>query len=99
MAIDKGSGKILWSRNNPRGIGTAPSLYKGILVIGEMNGTLRFLDPHSGDLLGEFAPGRGVTSKAAVDGKNGEIYFMSADANLFALRVDWKRFSKDWPWQ
>ena len=99
MALDKGSGKVLWSRENPHGIGTAPVMYKGTLVVGEMDGTLRFLDARTGEFLNEFAPGRGVTSKASLDPKRGEIYFMSAEANLFALQVNWRRFAKDWPWE
>src|SRR3712207_7702884 len=54
--------------------------------VGEMSGALRFLDARSGELLGEFAPGRGVTSKATVDSLKGEVYFMSHDANLYALQ-------------
>ncbi len=99
MAVDKASGKILWSKDNPNGIGTAPVLYKNVVVIGEMSGALRFLDARSGDLLGDFAPGRGVTSRATIDPKKGEIYFMSHDANLFALRVSWRRHTRDWPWE
>jgi outer membrane protein assembly factor BamB len=99
IALDKGSGKILWSRDNPRGIATAPILYKGVLVVGEMDGALRFLDARSGDLLDEFAPGRGVTSRSTVDPTSGEVYFMSADANLFALKVAWKKHAKEWPWE
>ncbi len=99
MALDKGSGKVIWSKENPRGIATAPMLYKGVLMVGEMEGALRFLDARTGELLSEFAPGRGVTSKAAVDANNGEVYFMSTDANLFALQVNWKKHAKDWPWE
>jgi len=99
MALDKGSGKVLWSRDNPRGIATAPSLYKGVVMVGEMEGALRFLDARTGDFLAEFAPGRGVTSRVTVDSNNGELYFMSTDANLFALRANWKKYAKDWPWE
>ncbi len=99
MALDKGSGKILWSKDNPRGIGTAPVILKGVVVVGEMSGALRFLDSRTGDPLGNFDPGRGVTSRAGIDATKGELYFMSHDANLYALRLDWKRFAKDWPWE
>ncbi len=99
MALDKGSGKVIWSKDNPRGIATGPVLYKGVLMVGEMEGALRFLDARTGDFLSEFAPGRGVTSRATLDPITGEIYFMSTDANLFALRASWKRFAKDWPWE
>ncbi len=99
MALDKGSGKILWSKDNPRGIATAPVLMKGVVIVGEMLGALRFLDSRTGEELNSFEPGRGVTSRATLDPKKGEIYFMSHDANLFALRMNWKRFAKDWPWE
>jgi outer membrane protein assembly factor BamB len=99
MALDKGSGKILWSKDNPRGMATAPTLYKGVLMVGEMEGALRFYDARSGEFLSEFEPGRGVTSKASVDPATGEVYFMSTDANLFALKVSWKRFAKEWAWE
>lgn len=99
MALDKTSGKILWSKDNRGGIATAPVLYRNVLIVGEMDGALRFLDARNGEQLGEFAPGRGVTSKVAVDQKKGEVYFMSHDANLFALRVNWRKGARDWPWE
>ena len=99
MAIDKVSGKTLWSRANPHGISTAPVAYKNTLLTGEMDGNLRVLDQRTGDLLGEFPPGRGVTSRATADPRRNEVYFMSADANLYALRIGWRRFARDWPWE
>jgi outer membrane protein assembly factor BamB len=99
IAADKASGKILWSKENPAGIGTAPVLYRNVVIVGEMDGALRFLDMRNGDLLGDFAPGRGVTSRATVDPKKGEVYFMSHDANLFALKVSWRKHVRDWPWE
>ncbi len=99
MSVDKASGKILWSKENPRGIGTAPVLFKNVVIVGEMSGALRFLDTRNGELLGEFAPGRGVTSRATVEPKKGEVYFMSHDANLYALKVSWRKHVRDWPWE
>lgn len=99
MAIDKNSGKVLWSHVNPKGISTAPTLFKGVIMVGEYGGALRFLDIRTGDFLAEFAPGRGVTSRATVDRDRGEVYFMSADANLFALNMTWKRKGVGWPWE
>jgi outer membrane protein assembly factor BamB len=98
-ALDKVSGKVLWSRDNPKGIATAPVIYKGTVVVGEFSGSLRFYDARTGESLSEFAPGRGVTSKATVDANKGEVYFVSHDANIYALRVNWKRFAKEWPWE
>lgn len=99
MALDKASGRVLWTRVNPKGIAMGPVMYKGVLIVGEMSGALRFIDARSGDLLGQFEPGRGVTSRPAVDTSNNEVYFVSTDANVFALRAKWQRFAKDWPWE
>ncbi len=99
MAIDKQSGKIVWSKDNPQGIGTAPTLFKSVLMVGELNGALRFIDARSGDSLGNFQPGRGVTSRPTIDPKKGEVYFISSDANIFALRIGWRRFGREWPWE
>ena len=98
-ALDKGSSKVLWSKDNPKGIATGPVIFRGTVVVGELSGALRFYDMRTGDPLAEFAPGRGVTSRATVDAKKSEVYFLSHDANLFALKVDWKRFAKEWPWE
>ena len=98
-AVDKSSGKILWGRENPRGIATGPVLFKGTVAVGEFSGALRFYDARTGDYLTEFEPGRGVTSRVSVDGKRGEVYFISHDANIYALSVNWKRFAREWPWQ
>lgn len=97
-AADKVSGKILWSRENPRGIATGPILFKGTVAVGEFSGALRFYDARSGDYLTEFEPGRGVTSRVAIDAKKGEVYFISHDANMYALSVNWKHTAKEWPW-
>ena len=99
MAIEKQSGKIRWRQTNPHGIATTPVLYKGALVVGEMDGELRFLDSRSGRFLTSFAPGRGVTSRAATDPRHNQIMFMSADANLFALNVTWASAAREWPWE
>ncbi len=98
MALDKSTGKVIWSKDTQKGISTGPSLIKGTVVAGEMSGALRFYDLRSGETLGSFEPGRGVTSRATVDSKKGEVYFVSHDANLFALRVNWKRYAREWPW-
>ena len=98
MALDKGSGKVLWSHDNPHGISVTPAAFKNVLLVGEMDGGLRFLDSRNGDLLTTFEPGWGVTSRSTIDPKKGEVYFMSMDANLYALRIGWRRFGRGWPW-
>jgi outer membrane protein assembly factor BamB len=99
IAVEKASGKVIWSKQNPKGIATAPALWRGVLIIGEMNGALRFLDGRTGEHLKEFDPGRGVTSKPFVDKKTNEVYFMTADANIVALRLGYKALIAQWPWE
>jgi outer membrane protein assembly factor BamB len=99
LAIDRSTGKEIWSKSNPNGIATAPVLWRGVLIMGEMDGTLRFLDGRTGDLLASFDPGRGVTSKPFLDKDTGELFFISADANLYSLRLSWKKRISEWPWE
>lgn len=99
LAIEKATGKIIWSKTNPKGLSTGPALWRGVLLVGEMGGALRFLDGRTGEYLNSFEPGRGVTSKPYVDKNTNQVYFISADANLYALRLDWKRRIYDWPWE
>lgn len=98
MALDKDTGRVLWKKDL-NSLGTGPVLYKGTVVVGETSGALKFFDARTGDYISMFEPGRGVTSKASVDSRRGEVYFMSVDANVYALNVQWKRFAKDWPWE
>jgi outer membrane protein assembly factor BamB len=99
LAIDKNSGKVIWSRVNPKGIATGAALWRGVLAFGEMNGALRFLDGRTGEFLGSFDPGRGVTSRPYVDIKNDEVFFMSSEANLYALKLSWQPEIRRWAWE
>jgi outer membrane protein assembly factor BamB len=99
LAIDKNSGKILWTYVNPNGLAVQPSIYRDLLLIGEVNGDLRFLDQRTGRLVGLFSPGWGVTAKPFVDQDKNEVYIMSAGANLFSLRLAWRRQAAVWPWE
>lgn len=99
LAIDKASGKIIWSKPNPNGIGTGLALWRGVLVYGEMDGSLRFLDGRTGEFLTQFDPGRGVTCRPYIDKKTNQVIFTSSDANVYALRLDFRREITEWPWE
>lgn len=99
LAVEKATGRIIWSKQNPKGISTAPVLWRNVLLVGEMSGALRFLDGRTGEYLSQFEPGRGVTSKPMVDKTGNEVYFMSADANLYALKLSFKKQNELWPWE
>jgi len=99
VAIDKESGKILWSSENPSGIATRPVLFRDSLIVGQMQGAILFLDPRTGKKLNEFDSGWGVTSTPTPDPDKSEIYFMTAGANLYALKVGWEKSGSQWPWE
>lgn len=98
-ALEKNSGKEFWIKSLDGKIATKPVLYRGLLIFGEYEGKLKFLDARNGELVGVFEPGRGVTSSPLIDAKRNEVYFISADANLFAVRMAWKNPAKNWPWE
>lgn len=88
-ALKKASGDKLWSFKLQEGIATQIMTYKGSLVFGESQGSLRFLDPNSGVVLGSMEPGRGILAAPQVDEKNSRVYFISGEANLFAIDAGW----------
>ncbi|MGE0764086.1 MAG: PQQ-binding-like beta-propeller repeat protein [Bdellovibrionales bacterium] len=99
LAVDKDSGKVIWSFSNPGGIAVQPTIYRDMVLVGEMRGDLLFLDQRSGQILASFSPGWGVTAQPVVDDGKGEVYFMSSGANLYSLRMTWRRWAQLWPWE
>ncbi|MEZ4872526.1 MAG: PQQ-binding-like beta-propeller repeat protein [Bdellovibrionales bacterium] len=83
VALDKSSGKKIWNYASENGYLTQPQLYKSTVVVGESDGALLALDAQSGKKLGDFFPGRGVTSSAAIDNESGDLFFISKEANLY----------------
>lgn len=98
VALQKSTGQKIWEQPL-RSLGTRPMEYKGLLLVGEYIGRLKFLDMQTGQLIKEFAPGRGVHSRVALDKKSGDLFFMSADGNLFHLNIGWSDQRRLWPWE
>lgn len=98
LALDKDSGKVVWSYQTSTGIAVRPALYRDMVIVGEMRGALDFLDARTGRKISDFQPGWGVSSEPVVDEDRNEVYFMSAGANLYSLRLAWRRWAKTWPW-
>ena len=99
ISMDKNSGKILWKYKLKSSLGTEPVLFRGLLIFGEYEGDLIALDEVSGKVVGTFSTGRGIMSKPFVDSKTGTIYFISVDANLYSLKMEWKALTDKWPWE
>lgn len=96
LALNKEDGKILWSYKLKQGLATEVKLYKDMLVFGESQGAVKFLEASSGFVKGSFSPGRGVLASPLVNEKEGRVYFISGEANLWALSAQWTK-KLDWP--
>ncbi len=88
-ALNKANGEKLWSYPLHEGIATSPALYKGLLVFGESNGSLVFLETTKGKSIASFEPGRGVFSPILADEKNSNVYFISNESNLYSIEAKW----------
>lgn len=88
-ALKKSNGDTLWTYKVNNGIPTGVRLYKGALVFGESQGSLRFLDPQTGSDIGSFEPGRGILATPQIDEAAGRVYFISGEANLYAMDAGW----------
>lgn len=88
-ALNRTNGEKLWSYKLSTGIATQVRPYKGLLVFGESQGSLKFLDADTGKVLGGVEPGRGILSAPSVDEKANRVYFISGEANLFAIEAGW----------
>lgn len=90
LALNKETGQINWSYKLKEGIATPPVFYKGIVAFGESSGPLHFVDGTSGKQVAFFNPGRGLLGKPLVDEKANQLFFISGEANLWALEIGWK---------
>ena len=98
-ALDKMSGKTLWHLKLKKGVASQPKFFKGLILFGASRGDLMVVDANTGEIKYRYTTGKGVTGTPYVDKKTGEIYFISAAANLFALKIGWKRINPIFPWE
>lgn len=89
LALDKTNGHKIWGYKLKEGIPTQARIYKGMAVFGESQGSLRFLDANSGKQAASFDPGRGIMSTPLVDDKTNRVYFISGEANVYAMEAKW----------
>lgn len=88
-ALQKNNGAKIWTYKLREGLATGVRIYKGLAVFGESQGSLVFLDLRTGKKIGEFEPGRGILSAPLGDDKSNRVYFVSGEANLYALEAGW----------
>lgn len=99
VALDKGSGKLIWRKPISGSIATRPVFFKGLILFGEWEGRLKAVDARTGEDVADYATGRGVTSSPVIDEKNGLAYVMTIDANLFAFHLGYKSTGDKWSWE
>lgn len=98
VSLYKNSGKVDWRYKLKSGLGTQPTLYRGLVIFGEYEGNLVALDEKNGKWVNSYAPGRGIMSRPTIDPKTGKAYFISVNANLFAMKLNWRAKNEEWPW-
>lgn len=89
LAIQKEGGQKIWSYEVKRGVATAAKIYKGLVVFGESQGRLVFLDAETGVEKNHFEPGLGLLSTPALDEKNSRVFFISGEGNLYSIKAEW----------
>jgi outer membrane protein assembly factor BamB len=91
VSLNKETGQKIWNYTLKDGVATSPSLYKGLVAFGESQGSLVFLDSGTGKIISSFDPGKGgILSQISTDEKAGRVYFISGEANVFAMNASWE---------
>lgn len=99
FSVQKSTGRVLASIAVKKGIATQVSLYRGFIVYGESEGSLVVADAEKGQMVAKFDPGYGIVSKPTIIEGTGEAFFLSNGANLYALKMGFKRGVDLMPWQ
>ncbi|MCB0416149.1 MAG: PQQ-binding-like beta-propeller repeat protein [Bdellovibrionales bacterium] len=85
-SVDAVSGKVLWKTPFNKGVGMAPSLVRGGLVVPTSADPLYVLDPETGKILWTERLGTGTTSPASVH-QDGWFYCLSNYGQLYAFEM------------
>src|SRR5690606_38327174 len=91
ICLDKTTGLEIWKKPVRAGLATSAALLNGVLVHGESQGSLRFVEAHKGKELAHFEPGLGIFSPPSVHEEQSLVYFISSEANLYSLRAGWAK--------
>lgn len=99
VELDEASGKELRSLKVQRGIATQPILSRGLLIFGESDGAIRVFDAETFKSLAQYQTGDGIMSTPNVDRARNEIWFISSSANLYAMKLSYRRVAERFPWK
>ena len=96
VAADKMNGKKLWEYQT--GLSTQPIYHRGLIIFGEFAGDLIALDAGSGQKQTSYSTGLGIMGLPSIT-KEGQLYFMSASSNLWAMKIGLEKEAGKWPWE
>lgn len=99
MVLDKKSGKQLAQVRIPKGIASQPTLYKGFVLYGESEGAFVVADAETLAPIKKYEPGHGLVARPTAVESTGEAYFISNSANLYAVKLAYRRTGDKLPWQ
>lgn len=99
LALEKETGKVIWANKLSNGIYTAPALLNELLVVGESRGEFVVFNAADGKKVGSYTSGRGLLASPHVDQRQGEVFFISNDGNLFKLKLSWEKTGHRMPWE
>lgn len=99
MILEKATGKQIRVIEVKRGIATQPVQYRNLLVYGESEGSFTLTEIETGTVVSRFFPGEGLVSRPTLLENTGEAYFVSSGANLYALKMGYRRRSEKLPWR
>lgn len=85
-AVEAVSGRVLWKTPIAKGIGMAPALVRGGLVVPTSSDPLYVLDPQNGKILWTERLGTGTLTAAAVH-QDGWFYCLSHYGQLYAFEM------------
>lgn len=99
LEIDEASGKELRAIKLSTGIATQPLISKNLLVYGESEGAIRILDLNTLKTVAHYSSGEGILSTPYLDTKKSELWFVSSAANLYGLKLSYRRVAERFPWK
>ncbi len=99
LALDKQTGKEIWSHTVKHGVGSKPAILKDMVIFGTSEGAVEVLSAIDGKFITQYSTGWGVSAPIAVNEVLENIYVMSNYGNIYSINLKWKRPSSQWPWE
>ena len=87
-ALDLGSGAVKWKYAADDAVKSSPSVFSGVVYVGDEKGTLHAIDASTGTRRWVFHTEAGIVSSPNLAG--GKLIFGSYDNNLYCLTLDGK---------